>query len=262
VADEEDVTDLTDESGGKDKKKKGKAPKAPKAEKPAKAPKAPKAPKEKKSKEPKVKGEKRSGLGGLLVVMLLILLILAGGSFAVLYFDYFDAREIISEFVQEPLIEAIVWLDPGFSSINDSLNNTAAAHDKRLAEIEEMEAEMEVRDGELNARGEALNSREQQLDRRAMDLERHEEAIRELYERMLPLHKRDMTPQEMDDMMSLSRIYTNMAPGVAAGILVELHDPMDVAAILYYMGERNSAAILAEMDTEFAAELTEIWLYY
>ena len=70
-----------------------------------------------------------------------------------------------------------------------------------------------------------------------------------------------MTEQEMEDMLSLSTTFTNMSPDTAATILVHLYDPRDVASILYFMRERNSAAILAEMDVRYAANITEIWLY-
>jgi len=83
-----------------------------------------------------------------------------------------------------------------------------------------------------------------------------------MYERTVPLYRRpDITDQELEDMISLSRTFTQMSPETAAVILVQLYDPRDVASLLYYMGERNAAAILAVMDISYAAEITEILLY-
>ena len=82
-----------------------------------------------------------------------------------------------------------------------------------------------------------------------------------MYERTVPLYRREMTEEELEDMMSISTLYTQMAPEAAAARLVRLYDPRDVAAILYFMGERNAAAIMSVMTVEYAAEITEILLY-
>ena len=252
MADEE-VTDLTEgeeDSGTADTgKKKGKAPKK------EKEPKAPKEPKEKKAKGKKEKG---GGIGGLILIMVLILLILIGGFGALLYFDMFDARMIIADVVTEPLLGIIIWLDPGYSTIDQRLRAEAEAQDKRIAELyealDERELDIEFLEG-------VLDTREQLLDRREFDLDRREDHIVAMYERTVPLYRRDMSEQELEDMISLSRTYTQMAPSTAANVLVQLHDPRDVAAILYFMSERNAAAILAEMNVDYAAEITEILLY-
>ena len=251
MADEE-VTDLTedDEGAGDSKgKKKGKEPKAPKE------PKQPKEKKEKGKKGPKEKG----GAGGVIIIMVLVLLILIGGFAAALYFDIFDARVIIAEVITEPLLDVIIWLDPGFSSINQRLAAEGEAQEKRFDERNEAITKKEE---EIRLLDEALNTREQQLERRAFDLDRREEQIVAMYERTIPIYRReDLTDQELEDMISLSRTYTQMAPDTAALILVRLYDPRDVAALLYYMGERNAAAILSAMEPGYAAEITEILLY-
>ncbi|MCL2821106.1 MAG: hypothetical protein FWD38_09850 [Oscillospiraceae bacterium] len=251
MADEE-VTDLTEgeEAGSTDTgKKKG-----------AKAPKEPKAPKEKKDpKDKKQKGSKeKGGAGGIIIIMILVLLILIGGFAAALYFDIFDSRVIIADIVTDPLLDIIIWLDPGYSSINQRL---ASERELQERQFEERKADLDTREEDVLLREEILNSREQFLDRKAFDLDRREEQIIAMYERTIPLHRRDMSDEELADMISLSRTYTQMSPDSAAEILVELYDPRDVAAILYYMGERNAASILAVMNVSYAAEITEILLY-
>jgi len=262
---EDETTDLT-EDGEESAPAKGKKQKAPKAPKPPKAPKAPKAPKEpkapkvKKEKKKKEKGddEDKGGAGGIVIIMLLVLAILLGGFTAALIFDVFSAREIIADVITEPLLDVIIWLDPGFSSIRQRLAVEEEAQDRRL---EERKLEMDEREADIEILEAAISSREQILERRGFDLDRREEQIVAMYERTIPLYRRDMTEDELDDMLQISRIYTQLAPEAAAERLVRLYDRRDVAAILYFMGERNAASILAEMEVGYAAEITEILLY-
>jgi len=251
MADEE-VTDLTEDEGA-DSGSKGKGKKK-------KEPKAPKEPKElKEKKDKKQKGSKeKGGAGGIIIIMILVLLILVGGFAAALYFDIFDTRVIIADVITDPLLDIIIWLDPGYSSINQRLVLERELMERRFAERTE---DLDLREAEIELLEAMLNNREIQLDRRAFDLDRREEQIIAMYERTIPIHRRDMTEQELADMISLSRTYTQMSPETAAEILVRLYDPRDVAALLYYMGERNAASILAVMNTEYAAEITEILLY-
>ena len=250
----DDVTDLTEgedsDAGSADKSGK-------KGAKKSKEPKEPKEKKEKKEKKPKGSNEK-GGAGGIIIIMILVLLILIGGFAAALYFDVFDTRVIIADVITDPLLDIIIWLDPGYSSINQRLHTEREIQEKQF---EERTEDLDNREAEIKLLEDILNSREQQLDRRAFDLDRREEQIIAMYERTIPIHRRDMTEQELEDMLSLSRTFTQMSPETAAQILVELYDPRDVAALLYYMGERNAASILAVMNVDYAAEITEILLY-
>ena len=248
MADEE-ITDLTvdeeEEPGAKGKQKKEKAPKGPKG---------------KKEKIPKEKGEKKGGAGGVILIMLLVLILLIGGFAAAIYFDVFDARSIVADAINEPLTRLIIWLDPGFSTVDQQMRDEADARERRISELE---TDLEERIKAAEEHENALFSREQQLDKRASDLNSREQQIIQMYERTIPLNRRDdRTDQELEDMLSLSRTYSNMSPETAAEIMIKLHDPKDVAAILYYMSERNAASILAEFRPEYAAEITEILLYY
>jgi len=259
MADEE-VTDLTEEEGSAAPAKGKKEPKAPKAPKEPKESKEAEGGKEKKGKKdklPKVKGEKSSALG-VIIIMLLVLLILIGGFAAALYFDVFDARVIIGEVLTDPLLDVIIWLDPGYNTISQRLRSEEESSARRFAERME---ELALREAEIELLEGSMVSREQQVERRTHDLDRREEQILAMYERTMPLWRRDMTEEEMEDMVSISRIYTNMSPEDAANRLIQLYDPRDVAAILYFMGERNSASILAQMDVRYAANITEILLY-
>jgi len=248
MADEDVTTPADGEDSGAVTKAKKKPPKEPKV------PKEVDEPKDKKKKGKKEKG----GAGGVILIMVLVLVILIGGYVAALYLDMFSAREIAADAITEPLLNVIIWLDPGYSSIRNRLRAEGEAQEKRFDErardLDEREANLELLEG-------VVNTREQLLERRTQELDRREEQIIAMYERTIPIYKREMTEQEHEDMVSLSRTFTQMAPDVAAEILVRLYDPRDVAAILYFMGERNSASILAVMDAAYAAEITEIWLY-
>ena len=249
---DDDVTDLTEgeeeagsAGGGKQKKEK--------------APKAPKEPKESKEKEPKEKGEKKGGAVGVILIMIIVLIILIGGFGAAMYFNVFDARTIVGETVNEPLLRLVIWLDPGFSSVDARLRDERDTQERRFAE---RELDIEARDLEVKEREAEINARQEQLDNRERNLNSREAQIIQMYERAIPIHRREnMSDQELEDMVSLSRTYTQMSPVNAAVILVEIYDQRDVAAILYFMGERPRGAIMAALHPAYAAEITEILLY-
>jgi len=247
MADDE-ITDLTEDGEESGEASQGKG----KKEKPQKEPKSKKEPKEKRPKE-------KGGTGGIIIIMILVLVILIGGFGAALYFDVFSAREITADVITDPLLDVIIWLNPEYFTISQRL---AAEEAEKKALFEKQEEDLSERDELITQREDALNLREQQLFSRGVELDRREEQLLAMYERTVPLYRRDnVSEEELEDMMSLSRTFTQMSPDTAADILVRLYDPRDVAAILYYMGERNSASILAVMDTSYAANITEILLY-
>ena len=251
MADDE-VTDLTDdeESESEGSRAKGKKPKAPKE---------PKEPKEKKQKAPKEKSNKKSGAGGIILIMILVLIILIGGFGAALYFDMFSSRTIIADIVNDPLLQVVVWLDPRFTSVDQRLRSERDTQERRFSE---RSLELDEREDDIIELEDILSRREQILDRREADLDRREAEVLAMFERTIPLYRRDMTDEELDNLRSYSRTYAQMAPADAARILVEIYDQRDVAAILFYMSERARAAIMSEMTPSYAAAITEIWLYY
>jgi len=255
---DDDVTDLTEEGSGAPAKGK-KAPKAPKAPKEPVEAKDAKDPKGKKDKGSKGKKEK-GGAAGIIIMMLLVLIILIGGFTAALYFDVFSARVIIADVLTEPLLDVIIWLDPEYHTIRQRLNEEEEASVRRF---EERTEQLNRREAELDAWESMVATREQIVERRTHDLDRREEQIIAMYERTIPLYRRlpEMSEQDMEDMISLTATFTSMSPEIAATILVQLYDPRDVASILYYMSERNAAAIMAQFDTRYAANITEILLY-
>jgi len=282
----DDVTDLNDSAGSEAAGLN--APAKPKKPKTAKSPEADTGLSVKTDKDAKGKGAKDAGAkggGGLFALILIIILVLLiGGACAAVYFNMFGekdedgeivkpgARDWLGDIIREPLINTIIWFDPEFSSINDEMEASREEQEEALAErgkgLDEREAgfvereeEIKARENELIERENAANIREQQLENRAEAQIKREEELLAMYERIVPIYRRDLTEQELEDMISLSRTYTQMSPTDAADRVASLSDANDAAAILFFMGERNAASILAVMEVEFAAELTEILLY-
>ena len=227
----DDFTDLTaEENSGEEAEAKQKPARAPRQPRPAQ----PEA-------ETAKGGKRKKKRGRLLKIILIAILVvlIAGFVFEEVYLNYLGTRDM--------LIDAIVKLDPDFRS--------------REAGLDEWEAELESLQNELDARERSVVTREGQNDRRKADLDIREQALVNREQWVDPLYKRVMSEEEIADMESLSRTYSMMPPESAAQILMELEQLEDVAAILYFMTERNSSAILAVMEPDFAAEITVILLY-
>ena len=292
---DEDVTDLTEdedeeESSGKKKKgKKKKKEKAPK-EKKAKKEKVPKEKKEKPPKEPKPKKGKPTGPttegekpgGGYKFILFIVVLVLLVSSLiaGIIVFNFFGVRDMVTD----TLISAVVALEPDFATVDHELEHREAQLRAREEQLYRLDLVISGLEEELIdlaeflapaefdsfaefitafARGlinieNQLQSREAQLDRRSAALDRQEEDEGTRDVEQLPLFRRNLSGQELEDITSLSKTFTQMSPDNAATILAEMEDPNQVASILYFMDERNASAILAAMEVEFAAELTEL----
>ena len=235
MADElnDDIIDLTDDASsggaGEEQDKPAGAPRPPRPQRPPPAARAESKP---------ASGKKK---GGILKIILLIVvaLLVAGFVFEEIYFNFLGTRDVF--------IDLVMGLDPEYVARVDNL-------DSREAELDRMQSDIEARER-------MAETREAQLLRRSSELDIREEVVFDWEQWAMPLYRRQMTEQELLDMQSLSISYSRMSPEAAAEILVELEEPGDVAAILYFMSERNAAAILAVMDPVFAAMITEILLY-
>jgi len=251
----DEVTDLTDEAkeAADGKGKKGKR-------KDKKKGKEPKDTVDSGDKDSKVKSDKKGGAGGVILLMSLVLLLLIGGFGTALFFDALGTRIVVGDAVNEHLQDIIIWLNPGYQSIAQRQRAEAAAQEGRFAE---RNAEIDAREAAILEREYMLDTFEAQTIRRENELLHREAQLEAMLDRTVPLHRREnMTEQEFNDMISLSITYAQMAPEEAANIMVEIHDPRDVAGLLYHMSERERAAIMTAMEARFAAHITEILLYY
>ena len=228
-----------------------------------------------KSKDPK----RRRLIIKLVVIIVPILLVAAFIVEEFALWNYLGTRDIVAGF----LVTVVSKLDPEYAKIEEQLqirsDEREAGLDGRERELDRREANLDRREGGLNTRDNTLGERSSELDARENDIKEREKALdlrddqlnsrkeqldnREAQinlaqERSAPAYLRDLSEEELADIVSVSTSYSRMAPETAAGIMVELRDPNDVATILYYMSERNAGAILAVMEPEFAARITEI----
>jgi len=269
----EDFDDITDEEpegkakGRKKpaKEKKGAEPAAPqpaeKGEKPDKKGKGRKNKADDKGKMPK--GEKKKG-GKLLLILIiaLVLLVLIAAFCAMVYLNWWGMGDKVLNPISDWLVGVVVWLNPEFRSIDQEMR---AANEERIKDIDEQHRELDRREEEVAAREEAAVALEVQIDRRSDALDRQEEQLKQQQqeqqlESLPPAFQRELTEQELADLQSLSRTYAQMVPASAAAIMLELYRPEDFATIIYFMSERNAAAILAELPPKIAALITEYLL--
>jgi len=209
-------------------------------------------------------GEKKKHT--LLTVLLIVIptLLVGGFIFEEIYYNFLGTRD----WMRDALVDAAIWIDPETASVKNRLDERGGELDKREAAIETREAQQDDRKSQLDARKaqldereSGLSERERQLATRSTDLDRRERELDEDQYLKTPIYKRAMTAQEIEDMESLARTFTNMTPETASDILVRLYDPHDVAAILYFMSEKSAAAIMSVFDPVYAANITEIFLY-
>ncbi|MCL2226411.1 MAG: hypothetical protein FWB97_02135 [Oscillospiraceae bacterium] len=245
----EDITDLTEDEESEPKTKSKKPPKEKKEKKE-------KAGKKSKGGEVSLVRKRRGKTIIILCILLFVILVIAT-AVVFLYYNLFEARYIVGEYVHEPLIAVAVWFNPELMELDEELR---VAYEARTRVLDTREAGQDRREEELLDREYYANARELALDRRSIALDRREEQINAMLDTTIPIFRRTMTEQERLDLESLSRTYAQMAPVAAAGILAELPEPEDAAVILFFMAERNAGAILAAMDPDFAAAITEILL--
>ena len=221
--------------------------------------------KDSKTKAPKAKKGTSSSVKMIAVIALAVIVVTAA---AFCYFavtsDILGARSLF--------IEWAIGLDPGHElRVMDARIETIAnmeadvANRERLMEardisLTERDAALDAREGALNTRESAIYQEELRIDARRVDLNAWEQDLRERDTVRDVIFRAPMNEAERDDMLALSRIYASMEPQTAAEILLELEDPEEAAAILYFMTERGVSAILAVMETADAARLTEILL--
>ena len=187
---------------------------------------------EKKAAKSKPK-KKKGGLIGL--VFLIILTIIAT---AFLYFSI----QFNWGGVRDKLIETVNSLDPEYVIYTEKIEDL----NKREQQILLLEKKLEAE--------------ELKLSQKKTDLDKQEANIKEQEIVRLPIYRRILNDEDLQDMKSLSKIYAQMAPGTAAGILTTLYDIDDRAAIIYFMSEASAAAIMQEMEVRDAAEITDALL--
>jgi len=259
----EELDDIAEESRGKEKGR-TKPANVKKETEPAEHPPSP-AKDEKPGKKAKgitsKGGKKKGGKFLLILIIVLVLLVLIAAFCAVVYLNWWGMGDKVLNPISDWLVGVVVWLNPEFRSVNQEMR---AANDERVKELDKREEEIDRRVEEVLAREEAAVTREVQLDRRETALDKKDEQLnqqqQEHQQTQTPAFQRELTDQEAADYQSLSRTYAQMQPESAAEIMLELYRPEDFATIIYFMVERNAAAILSELPPKIAALITEYLL--
>ena len=266
----DDITDLTadeDAAAGKAKQSKKKEKKENKPAQPGNGDNKAATADKKDGKKDKKKGGAAKKKGGLLkLILILIPVIIVAAFVAALILDLYDMRGIVSGFISKPVTAAIVWLDPEYSSVKKTLVQTSNTrreelekeYQDRKTELDYRERDLESLRLELEGREAAAVDNEKQLDKRAAALDKREANIGIAESVAPPIYLRELSEQELSALQSLSRAYASMEAEAAATILAELHEPESAAVIIFHMSERKAAAILAVMDPDLAARITEL----
>jgi len=251
----EETTDLTGDgiAGGAEK------PVQRVVKRPAPPPTAP-PPHDPRREQPVSSDKKKKKKSGIKLILILVPVVLVVAFVVLLIMNLFGVRDWVGGVLTDPLTKAIVWLNPEFTSIEERLQ---ARGDARKAELDEREADIASRTSVLNERDLANESREQQLNRLSDALDRREQNIEdreEAFSPEVPYFRRPLTEDEIADLQALARSYASMDSESAAEIMAELYSLEDAATILYYMADRYAGAILAAMNPELAARITEVLL--
>lgn len=180
--------------------------------------------------------KKKKGKVFKVVLPLLLVLIVMGTLVVMVIFNLFA--------LQDKLFDFVYSLDPDYQSV-EALN----------AELAKKDAGLKERELKVTQTEERLQKLKKELDERKKELDEQEIANR-------PIYLRPLTEEELKNMKSISKVYSEMNPADAAEILASLYSIDDMAAILYYMAEDSSAAILAVMDRAIAVEITDALLHY
>jgi len=136
----------------------------------------------------------------------------------------------------------------------------------RQQQLQELIKDLELRVNEYKRKADRLAQREQRVNLAERNLQRRTEELEKLRTQLIvPLTRLKDAMAELksvqdtvdkDQKAALTRIaasYERMEPAKGGGILAEMYrsgQEKDVARILYYMSERASAKLLAELGNE------------
>ncbi|MDR1117661.1 MAG: hypothetical protein LBL09_05380 [Oscillospiraceae bacterium] len=180
-----------------------------------------------------IKKKKQGGIAGLIVILILIM---AAVGFLVL------SVNLNLGGVRDKLIDIVCSFDPEYQDYKLLVRSVNSQQEKLV----ERENKAEKEEERLAALKKELEDWRTELDSKDY--------------RRTPIYRRLLNQTDIDDMKSLSKTYSLMAPADAAERLAELYEVEDMAAIIYYMSEAGAAAILSAMDAGLAADITQALL--
>jgi|GEM_PF-2931000 len=191
--------------------------------------------KRRKKKKPKVKkekAEKKGGFGAALLAILVVLIVVAG---------VFLYLTIVNDWggVRTSLLTTVNKLDPNFRTLEE----------QKVAEYNAAKAQLESDQAKL------LKD-QQALEQRKADLDLRQAAISNAEAELLPIYRRNLSEEKLEEIRQTGKIYESMEPATAAGIMSRLYDETYIAAILYYMKPAAAADVMSHMTAELAARVT------
>lgn len=178
-----------------------------------------------------------------LLIIICAVLILIGGVVAILYRDEFGARTTVITLVNR--------LDPEFVELERRIINFNIDSREIIETLEQRERELDQWESELELANSTLVLNRNDLADREHNLRMREEMLHPILIRI----------EENAHIYSLARVYAHMAPLAAAQRLSEIEDRYYAATILFVMEETSKALVLAQMDPDLAARLTEILMF-
>lgn len=182
-------------------------------------------------------GKKKKKRGGLVGLIILFVLLIGAGVF--LYFtivnDWGGVRTSALTFVNK--------LDPEFRYVKES----------QYIEYQEAVDQLEAAQTKLE---QDIAAFEKTSAAQKADLEKRQKELTEAEIFVLPLYRRGLSDDKINELKQLGKIYENMDAKTAAGIITRLYDDSHIAAILYYMSAPAAADVMANLSAELAARVT------
>ena len=186
----------------------------------------------KKPKVKKEKAEKKGGFGAALLAILVVLIVVAG---------VFLYLTLVNDWggVRTSLLTTVNKLDPEFRTVEE----------QKVADYNAAKAQLEGDQA-------ALLKAQQALDQRKAELDTRQGAISKAETELLPLYRRNLSEEKLEEIKQTGKIYESMEPQTAAGIMSRLYDETYMAAILYYMKPDKAAEVMSHMTADLAARIT------
>lgn len=180
----------------------------------------------------KKRKKKKKGRGIIGLIILLVLIIAAG---------VFIYLTMVNDWggVRTQALTLVNKLDPEFRYLTE----------QQVTEYKQAVAQLEQDRAQLKADQDLVAQQRAELDARRAELAQQE------LERQ-PLYRRNLSEDKLNEIKQTGKIYENMDPAIAAGIMSRLYDETYMAAILYYMSAQSAADVMSNMSAELAARVT------
>ncbi len=173
--------------------------------------------------------KKRGRLPGALIVGLVFVVLLAACA-AVLFFNFFDSRQVTVAFMQR--------MDPNIQSVEDDLDNEWAELADQKTDLERWETELQKHEEDLSKREDALKKREDALIEAATS----------------------ESSAQNQQAAYLARVFSSMDTAKVATTLQQMEDIQQVVRIMRHMSVDEIAALMAAFEDGYGAKVSAAML--